>query len=70
MGGTAQDQRPVSVKLHSKFHTDYPDSVPNLRLEDPQGITSDQVKEVEREIRKLAKERVGEVSWMKRGVGN
>lgn len=62
MGGSARDQRPLSVKLHTKYPPDYPDSIPTMWLEDPQGVTSDQVKEVEQEIKKLAKERVGEVS--------
>ena len=61
MGGNSIDQRPLSVKLHTKYTTDYPDSVPALWLEDPQGLTPDLVKELEGEIRKLAKERIGEV---------
>lgn len=61
MGGSAIDQRPLSIKLHTKYPTDYPDSVPKLWLEEAQGLTSDQVKEVEQEIKKLARERVGEV---------
>ncbi len=61
MGGSYKDQHPLSVKLRTKYPTDYPDSVPKMWLEDPQGLTSDQVKDLEKEIRKLAKERVGEV---------
>ena len=61
MGGSAKDQHPISVKLHAKDATDYPDSAPKVWLEEPQGLTSDQVKDLEKELRKLAKERVGEV---------
>lgn len=61
MGGSARDEHPLSVKLHAKYTTDYPDTAPKLRLEDPQGLTSDQVKELEQEIRKLAKSKQGEV---------
>lgn len=61
MGGSNRDERPVSIKLHTKYPTDYPDSVPTMWLEEPQGITPDQVKELEGEIKKMAEERVGEV---------
>lgn len=61
VGGSVTDQRLLSVKLHCKCAPDYPDSPPALWLEDPQGITPDQLKEVEKEIRKLARERLGEV---------
>lgn len=61
MGGSIKDQHLVSVKLHAKYTTDYPDSLPKVWLEEPQGLTSDQVKDLEKELRKLAKEKVGEV---------
>ncbi len=62
MGGSGKDQRPLSIKLHSKYTIDYPDSPPILRFEDPQGLTQDQVKELKKEVKKLSRERVGEVS--------
>ena len=61
MGGSSKDQHPISVKLHARYPTDYPDSIPRMWLEEPQRLTSDQVKDLEKEIRQLAKERVGEV---------
>ena len=61
MGGSARDERPLSVKLLAKYTTDYPDTAPKLRVEEPQGLSSDQVKELEQEIRKLAKAKRGEV---------
>ena len=36
-------------------------SVPELRFIEPQGLTSDHVKELTEEVEKLAKEKVGEV---------
>ena len=38
-----------------------PVSPPELSLDEPQGVTQDQVKELVDEVCKLAKERVGEV---------
>ena len=40
-------------------------SVPELRFIEPQGLTSDHVKELTEEVEKLAREKVGEVG--KRG---
>ena len=62
MGGSAQGSRPVSVQLHAKYSTDYPDTAPSLHLQEPQGLTSDQVKDLEKELVQLAKSKEGEVS--------
>lgn len=62
MGGSAINERPLSVQLHAKYSPDYPDTTPMLSLQDPQGLTSDQVKELEQEMSKLAKSKMGEVS--------
>ena len=61
MGGSAINERPLSVQLRAKYSTDYPDTTPMLRLQDPQGLTSDQVKELEQEISQLAESKIGEV---------
>ena len=63
MGGSARDQKTISVCLHVKYTTDYPDSVPELWVKEPQGLTADLVTELETEVKKLAKEREGEVRW-------
>ena len=39
----------------------FPYSVPELSFIEPQGLTSDHVKELTEEVEKLAKENVGEV---------
>ena len=39
----------------------FPHSVPDLSFIEPQGLTSDHVKELAEEVEKLAKEKVGEV---------
>ena len=39
----------------------FPCSVPELSFIEPQGLTSDHVKELTEEVEKLAKEKVGEV---------
>ena len=67
MGGSAREKRPLSVCLHVKYPTDYPDSIPHLSLKDPYGLTSDLVKELEQELLDLAKERRREVSDVEGG---
>ena len=52
----------VSIKLHAKYTTDYPDSPPDLQLIDAQCLSEDLVKDLLKEINELAQERVGEVS--------
>ena len=37
---------------------------PHLKLEQPQGLTEDQVKDLTKEIRALARQRVGEVMML------
>ena len=61
MGGSARQKRPVSISLHVKYTIDYPDSLPKLALEDPHGLVPDLVKELDQEVKELAKERKGEV---------
>ena len=51
----------VSVQLHARYPTDYPDSPPQLQLLEPQHLSEDLVKQLLEEINQLAKERVGEV---------
>ena len=41
-----------------------PPSPPHLKLEQPQGLSEDEVKELMKEIRDLARERVGEVMML------
>jgi len=69
MGGSAREKRSLSVSLHIRFPTDYPESVPYLSVKDPHGLTSDLVKELEQELLDVAKERKGEVSCTG-GVGS
>ncbi|XP_064390621.1 eIF-2-alpha kinase GCN2-like isoform X2 [Halichondria panicea] len=64
MGGSALNKRPLSVKLHTKYTTDYPDSAPLLSLEDSYGLSPDQVKELQDTINKMAADRVGEVMML------
>ncbi len=63
MGGSVREKRSLSVSLHVKYPTDYPDSIPHITLKNPHGLTSDLVKELGQELKDLAKERRGEVNY-------
>ena len=52
----------VSVKLHAKYTTDYPDTPPEIQLVDPQRLSPDLVNDLLKQIKQLAKEKLGEVS--------
>jgi hypothetical protein len=62
--GASSSIRPVAIRLLVKYPTDYPDSPPHLKLDNPEGLTEDEVKELTKEIRSLARERVGEVMML------
>ena len=64
LGGSVRDQRTLSVNLRVRYSTDYPDSLPELWVEEPQGLMPNLVKELEEELKKLAKEREGEVMYV------
>ena len=49
---------------HTHACTRAPSSPPHLKLEQPQGLTEDEVKDLTKEIRALARERVGEVMML------
>ena len=51
----------VSVKLHAKYTTDYPDTPPEIQLVDPQRLSPDLVNDLLKQIKQLAKEKLGEV---------
>ena len=55
------DHSQVSIQLHARYPTDYPDSPPLLQLQEAHRLSEDLVKQLLEEINQLAKERVGEV---------
>lgn len=67
MGGS-REQRPLSIQLRARYPTDYPDSAPEFKLGEAQGLSDDLVKQLSEEVERLARERVGEVrGWMVEG---
>ncbi|XP_019855802.1 PREDICTED: eIF-2-alpha kinase GCN2-like isoform X1 [Amphimedon queenslandica] len=61
---TSVQRLQISVKLHAKYSSDYPDTPPQLDLIEPHLLSKDLVKELLTEINDLAKSRIGEVMML------